>query len=161
DRLVEAAECAWIAGQGERALALLDDADVEDVGTTAVRVSPERVARAGHLRGTIAARTGSVAEAGAVYRAAARAVEEHLPDAAAELWADAVNTAFLRADIPFLRSAVVALDRLAPRVTVPRPRVLGDLATGMARTLTGQGGAELIRRSVEHLATSDTLRADP
>lgn len=161
DRLVEAAECAWIAGQGERALALLDDADVEDVGTTAVRVPPERVARAGHLRGTIAARTGSVAEAVAVYSAAARAVEEHLPDAAAELWADAVNTAFLRADIPFLRSAVVALDRLAPRVTVPRSRVLGSLATGMARTLTGQGGAELIRRSVEHLATSDTLRADP
>lgn len=39
--------------------------------------------------------------------------------------------------------------------------MLGELARGMALTVIGQAGADLIRGAVEHLATSHTLRADP
>ncbi len=152
-RLVDAAECAWIAGQGGRSLALL--------GRAGEPAAAGLIARVGHLRGTIAARTGSIAAAVTEYSAAARRVEDDHPDAAVELWADAVNAAFFRADVGFLRTAVAALDRLRPRVTTLRAQLLGELAAGMARTLTGQGGTELIRRSVELLASSATLLADP
>jgi hypothetical protein len=152
-RLLSAAECAWIAGQRERALALL-----EQLGEAG---SDDMIARAGHLHGTIAARTGSVAEAFEVYSRAAGRVQVGDPDAAVELWADGVNAAFFRADTASLRDAAAALEQLEPRVTTTRSRVLGDLAAGMAMTLTGQDGAGRLRRAVEQLAVGDTLRADP
>ncbi len=152
-RLVAAAESAWLAGQRERALALLRRFDGAG--------GAEQVARAGHLLGTIAARTGSVEEAIVRFTRAAEAVEARLPDAAIELWADTVNAAFLRADTGALRAVGTALERLVPRAVSPRARVLGDLAAGMAMTLTGEDGAVRIRRSLEHLVTSDTLHADP
>lgn len=153
DRLLAAAESAWLAGQGERALALVHQAGPSADG--------EMVARAGHLHGTVSVRTGSVAEALVVLSDAARQVEDSHPDAAVELWADAVNAAFVRGDTVALGEIATRLGALAPRVTTTRSRVLGDLAAGMARTLTGGRGADLIRGSVEHLATSDTLRSDP
>ncbi|MGM1029020.1 MAG: AAA family ATPase [Actinomycetota bacterium] len=152
-RLVAAAESAWLAGQRERALALLRRFD--GVG------GDELVARAGHLLGTIAVRTGSVEEAIERFSRAADAVEARLPDAAIELWADTVNAAFLRTDTGALVAVRAALERLAPRAASPRARVLGDLAAGMAMTLIGEDGSARIRRSLEHLATGDTLRADP
>lgn len=104
-RLVAAAESAWIAGQGERALALLDQAGELD--------GEALIARAGHLRGTIASRTGSLVEATEVYRDAALRVQHQVPDAV-ELWAEGVTTAFFRADTSFLRLAAGTLDELAP-----------------------------------------------
>lgn len=89
-------------------------------------------------------------------------VQASHPDAAAELWADAVNAAFAAADTGSMRVAATALRDLEPRLTAARSRILGDLATGMALTLTGgSGGAERMRASVHHLASSGTLRADP
>ncbi len=119
------------------------------------------IARAGHLRGTIASRTGSIAEATEVFRTTATAVQHSLPDAAVELWADGINAAFFRCDTAYLDQAATALQVLSPRSTTPRSRVLGDLARGMAPTLVGRPGADLIRGAVEHLAGSDTLRGDP
>ncbi|WP_256841731.1 helix-turn-helix transcriptional regulator [Ornithinimicrobium cryptoxanthini] len=152
-RLLEAAECGWISGQGQRALTLLEQAGEPG--------SPDLVARAGHLHGTIAVRTGSIPEAIKVFSSAAQHVQASHPDAAAELWADAVTAALTAADTRFLRVAATALTELEPRLTDARSRILGALATGMALTLTGGGGADRIRASVHHLATSDTLRADP
>ncbi|WP_114905739.1 helix-turn-helix transcriptional regulator [Ornithinimicrobium murale] len=156
-RLVAAAESAWLGGQGGRALALL--AEIGQLEAPAVDV--DLVARAGHLRGTILSRTGSIQVATEVFREAALRVQRTLPEAAVELWADGVNAAFFRGDTGFLHEAADALDTLARRATSARGQVLGDLARGMALTLVGQPGADLIRRAVEQLATGDTLRADP
>ena len=152
-RLVSAAEAAWIAGQAERARDLLDETGVVD--------SPELLARAGRLRGTLAALTGSLAEALDVLGRTAEQVRDSSPEAAAELWADGVKAAFVTADTAFLRRAVVALEDLLPSVPSSQTAVVAELAAGMARTLTGQGGSDQIRRSVEELSRSDLLRSDP
>ncbi len=152
-RLLDAAESAWLAGQGERALTLLRRlGEPRDEALTA---------RAGRLHGTIAARAGSIAEAIEVFSRAALRVEAGRPDDAVELWADAVNAAFFSGDAALLHVAALALERLRPRVGTARSRVLGDIASGMALTLTGGDGADRIRRAVEHLSVTDTLHRDP
>lgn len=152
-RLVSAAEAAWIAGQGERAGAILDQVDAAD--------APDLLARAGRLRGTLAALTGSLAEALEVLSATAEQVRDTHPERAVELWSDGVKAGFFRADTAFLHRAVIALEELLPLVRSTETAVVGELAAGMARTLTGQGGSEQIRRAVDQLARSELLRADP
>ncbi len=152
-RLLAAAEAAWVAGEGERARATLEDVGALTAG--------DLIARSGRLRATIASRTGSLTTALEVIARTTEQLGTQEPDAATELWADGVNTAFFRTDTEFLRRAVGALETLAPLVVTARARVLGQLAAGMARTLTGQGGADQIRSAVAELATGDTLRADP
>ncbi|MGI8947692.1 MAG: AAA family ATPase [Ornithinimicrobium sp.] len=152
-RLLASAEAAWVAGQGERARAIL-----EGVGAL---TSGDLIARSGRLRATIATRTGSLATALEVIARTTEQLGPQEPDAATELWADGVNAAFFRADTEFLHRAVGALETLAPLVGTARARVLGQMAAGMARTLTGQGGADQLRAAVAELATGHTLRADP
>jgi DNA-binding CsgD family transcriptional regulator len=152
-RLVSAAEAAWVAGQADRARAILDEVDAD--GT------PDLLARAGRLRGTLAALTGSLPEAIEVLSSTAERVRDTRPELAVELWADGVKAGFFRADTAFLRRAVTALDALLPLVRSSRIAVVGELASGMARTLTGQAGSEQIRRAVDRLAESDLLRSDP
>lgn len=153
ERLVGAAEAAWIAGQPERARTILDQVEV--------LASADLLARAGRLRGTLAALTGSLPEALEVLGATAEQVRAERPEAAVELWADGVKAGFFRADTAFLVRAVTALEDLLPAVRSSRTAVIGELAAGMARTLTGQGGSEQIRRAVDRLSASDLLRADP
>lgn len=151
-RLMSAAEAAWIAGQGERASSILDQVEAD---------TPDLLARAGRLRGTLAALTGSLAEALEVLRTTAEQVRESHPDEAVELWADGVKAGFFRADTAFLQQAVTALEALLPLVHTPRAAVIGGLAAGMARTLTGEGGSDQIRHAVDRLAHSELLRSDP
>ncbi len=151
-RLVAAAETAWIAGQGHRSRALLDE-----IGTPPA----DLVGRIGSLSGTIAARTGSLAEAVAVLVDTAARVAEGDPDAAVEMLADSVNAGFYRADTSFLAEALTRLEELLPQATMLRSRVLGTLALGMARTLLGQGGADEIRWAVGELVFSTEIRNDP
>ena len=152
-RLVSAAEAAWIAGQSRRASGILDQVDASD--------APDLVARVGRLRGTLSALTGSLTEALEVLSATAEQVRETQPEEAVELWADGVKVAFFRADTTFLRRAVTALEERLPQVRSPQTAVVGELAAGMARTLTGQGGSDQIRSAVDRLARSDLLRSDP
>jgi DNA-binding CsgD family transcriptional regulator len=152
-RLVSAAEAAWIAGQADRARAILTQVDAV--------ASTDLLARAGRLRGTLAALTGSLPEALDVLSGTAERVRDARPEEAVELWADGVKAGFFRADTAFLRRAVTALGELLPLVTTNRTAVVGELASGMARTLTGQGGSEQIRGAVDRLAASDLLRSDP
>lgn len=152
-RLIAAAEAAWVAGQGERARAILGDVGSLTAG--------DLIARSGRLRATIAGRTGSLTTALEVIVRTTEQLGAQEPDAATELWADGVNTAFFRTDTEFLHRAVGALETLAPLVVTARAPVLGQMAAGMARTLTGQGGADQIRSAVAELASGDTLRADP
>lgn len=132
-RLVSAAEAAWIAGQADRARTILGQVELLD--------SADLTARAGRLRGTLAALTGSLPEAIEVFSRTAEQVRDTRPEDAVELWADGVKAGFFRADTAFLTRAVTALEDLLPTVRSTRPAVIGELAAGMARTLTGQGGS--------------------
>ncbi|MGD9960512.1 AAA family ATPase [Nocardioides sp.] len=151
-RLLEAAEHAWIAGQGERSRSLLDQ-----VGPTPL----ELVARIGSLAGLIAARTGSLTEAVDIYAEAAERVAASDPDAAVELLADGINASFYRADREWMAQALEQLELLVPRTRRQRSRVLGHLAIGMVRILLGKPGVETLRVAIVDLVAAETLRSDP
>ena len=151
-RLVSAAEAAWIAGQGHRSRALLDE-----VGPPPA----ELVARVGDLAGTIAARAGSLSEAVDRFSQAADQVAIDDPNAAIILLADGVNASFYRADTVWLAQALDRLEGLLPRATTPDAEVLGTLAVGMARILLGRGGAETLKVAVDDLIETQALQADP
>ncbi len=151
-RLVAAAEAAWIAGQGQRSRALLDE-----VGPPPA----ELVARVGGLAGTIAARAGSLAEAVDRFSLAADQVAIDDPDAAITLLADGMNASFYRADTGWLAEALDRLEGLLPRATTPDAEVLGTLAVGMSRILLGRGGVETLKGAAHDLVETGALQADP
>lgn len=153
-RLVEGAEAAWVAGQGGRARELLDLTLEEDL-------APGLAARSGRLRGDIEARTGHLDDALRVLRHTAEQAAPVAPEAAVELWADGVNTAFYRMDSAYLTRAVAALEELLPVAGSDRSRVLIGLAVGMANVLLGRGGADQIREAVAELIAGSALREDP
>ena len=111
------------------------------------------------LRASIAARTGSLREAlDFLLVAADRAASA---DDETIALADAVHATYYLGDA---RTASALADRLAalrPAVTEPRARALGLMATGMARTLAGRGGADDIRAAVPLLETDPDLGHDP
>jgi DNA-binding CsgD family transcriptional regulator len=153
DRLVSAAECAWQAGLGESAVALLDRAS--DLRP------PLRVrSRIAGLRGSIASRTGSVATARDVLVAAGTEVADVDADAAVLLLGDAILACFLLADTATVSEVAALIDRLVERVTTERARLIGELAAGVAGVLTGHGGPERIRRTVRETAPTDLLVED-
>jgi DNA-binding CsgD family transcriptional regulator len=153
DRLVLlAAETAWLAGQGDRTLTLLDRHATEAT-TTRDRV------RELELRGAVAARTGSVRAAMELLSEAA----EHTANAedAAVLVADAVHASFYLADARVLADLGERQARLLDSVSSPRSRALGLMSTGMARILAGSGGVAEVRAAVPLLETTPELRDDP
>ena len=85
-RLRRAADAAWLAGDGPRALALLDEAAPYPVAAL------ER-AEAAHLRGRVLARRGPVPLAVSVLQEAAEAIAEQQPAKAAEMLAEAAYAA--------------------------------------------------------------------
>jgi len=155
DRLLRGADAAWLGGDGERALGLLDQRE-RDAPSDA---DAEGDARGIELRASIAARSGSLREAlGILLIAADRA--DGADDATVAL-ADAVHATYYLGDA---RTASELADRLAalrPDVTTPRARALGLMATGMARTLAGRGGADDIRAAIPLLETDPELSHDP
>lgn len=156
-RLLRAAERAWTAGMGERALDLLDLQDRE-AGSSEAAVGAGRV-RALELRAAIAARTGSLRQALDILLAAADLAAT--PDDSAILLADAVHASYYLGDA---RTASALADRLAGlqgAVTTSPARALGLMATGMAKVLTGRGGADEIRAAVPLLEGDRELLQDP
>lgn len=151
-RLLRAADAAWTAGDGERAVALLDERQREiDAEPSAIRVA--------ELRASIAARTGSLREARDLLLAAAEQAEN--PDDVAIALADAVHAGFYLGDARTASELAGRLAELQPRLTAPRARALGLMATGMARILAGHGGSEHIRAAVPLLEADPDLRHDP
>lgn len=145
-RLIEAAEQAWLAGSGERAAGLLDEAD--------------RSTRSRAIRAAIAARTGSLAEARDILDAAA--ASEPDCDHALLLLAEAVYVCFYLADPAAALRFAGRIRDLLPRVRSPRAAALGTMAEGMAEILAGVGGAERVRRAVDLLTpTRDPVQLDP
>ncbi|MGH3471404.1 MAG: ATP-binding protein [Nocardioidaceae bacterium] len=149
--LLRAAEAAWLAGQGSRALTLLDQHES----------APGSASRASvlELRAAITARSGSVREALALLVAAAD--EAQSPDDAAVLVADAVHAAFYLADARASAALADRQTRLAASVSSPRARALSLMSTGIANILAGHGGVHDIRAAVPLLESTPELRDDP
>lgn len=158
-RLLRAADAAWEAGNGERAIALLDQRGRDAVAVVAGRTAADD-AREIELRASVAARTGSLREALEILlRAADRPSSA---DAATMALADAVHSTYYLGDA---RTASVLADRIAdlrPDVETTRAHALGLMASGMAKTLAGRdGGASEIRAAIPLLETDPELGHDP
>jgi DNA-binding CsgD family transcriptional regulator len=144
---VSAAESAWLAGAGPRAVALLDE-----LTSPAVRL------RAFELRAAITARTGSLSESRDILRAAIR--ESPDADHRVRLLADAVHACFYLGDATAGLELAVEIEALLAQVTSPYSRGLAQVAAGVARILANDGGAEQIRTAIEVLGSSGPLRVD-
>ncbi|MFE5411044.1 AAA family ATPase [Microbacterium sp. NPDC056569] len=156
-RLLRAADAAWEAGDGDRAVTLLDrrageaEAAAPEAATDAIREV--------ELRASVAARTGSLRKALDILLGAADRATS--PDAATVALADAVHATYYLGDA---RTAITLAERIAalrPEVRTTRAHALGLMASGMAKTLAGHGGAGEIRAAVPLLETDPELGADP
>ena len=146
DRLIEAADQAWLAGAGERAVSLLDQADD---GT-----------RSKAIRAAIAARTGSLTEARDLLVAAA--ASEPDTDEAVVLSAEAVYVCFYLADPAAALRVAERIRHRLPDVRSPRAAALGAMAEGMAEILAGVGGTDHVRHAVDLLTSAGgALQLDP
>ncbi|MFC5175208.1 helix-turn-helix transcriptional regulator [Nocardioides taihuensis] len=153
DLLLMAAETAWSAGLTERALGLLD-AHARSHPSDAARV------RELALRGGIAARTGQLRDAREMLVAAADLSTD--PAEECTYLSDAVHASFYLAGVPAALQIARRLETLAPRVTDPKARALGLIATGMARVVSGEaGGAEDLRAAVPLIRSTEALHRDP
>jgi DNA-binding CsgD family transcriptional regulator len=149
-RLVAAGRAAWFAGMPERADGLLNEALTYDPPST-VRT------QANELRGDIAVKCGSPARARDILVAAAAETTD--PETAVGLLADVVNACFRLGDAATALKAGDDLTKLLQQVERPGTRVIGLLASGIAKVLSGRGGTDEIRQAVA-LAPSVTLDRD-
>jgi DNA-binding CsgD family transcriptional regulator len=150
-----AADTAVLAGQADRAAALLDEAQTyEHDASLSISID--------HLRGQIAAHLGPVQEAQSMLAAAAERAAALQRDAAVVMLAEATMQSFYAGDAQgMLRTAERATELSTTAGT--REVILAGLARGMALVFAGEGadGASSIRRAVALLEASDELRNDP
>ncbi|MFD3403707.1 helix-turn-helix transcriptional regulator [Kribbella sp. NPDC058693] len=149
-RLVDAGEAAWSAGLAERAEALLADA---------LMLQPPLSVklRAQEIRGDIEVKCGSPRRALDILVAAAAECTD--PEVATGLLADAVGACFRLCDAAAGLGVAHELDRLRPALERPGPRIMGMLASGVAKVLAGDGGMDQIRAAIG-LEPSDELDRD-
>jgi DNA-binding CsgD family transcriptional regulator len=151
-RLAAAGSAAWLAGQTERALDLLDRA-------LARTPDPRLRAHIQEVRGAVETRCGSLDDALATLMGAALAVEESDPDTAIRLYSDAIHVClYLGAPAPAMR-ACSAIERLEESSVDPNARALGAMASGMAMVLAGAGaqGIERVRGSATTLVDGNDM----
>src|SRR5439155_4988453 len=150
-----AGDAAWLAGQADRAVELLDRArGHEQDASLAVRIE--------HLRGRIAARRGPVEEARSILVAAAEEAAHADPERAVVMLAEATYASFYAGDARAMLRAAERASELAPRAN-GRAAIFAGLALGMALIFSGAGGAgaRSIRAAVDRLEASDELRDHP
>jgi DNA-binding CsgD family transcriptional regulator len=150
-----AAEAAWSAGHGARALGLLDQADRYTTGDSDVASD--------HLRGRIVSRLGPVTAGTSILMAAAGRSMKSDPQAAVVMLAEAVNAAFYAGDTATMR---VAAERIAAIDLEPlseRTQFFGTMAQGMALAFSGNPhtGSELLRVAVKTAEGSNEAADDP
>jgi DNA-binding CsgD family transcriptional regulator len=153
--LYAAADTAWLAGQADRSVTLLDEA------VTQAHDAPLAI-EIDHLRGQIAMRRGPVQEARAILTATAERAAALDSEAAVVMLAEATMQSFYAGDARgMLETAERAMQLVAG--TDGRAAILAELAQGMALVLAGEGdrGARSIHRAVAMLEASDELRNDP
>jgi len=155
-RLTDAGEAAWLAGQVERATGLLDEA----AGPAPPSSALGQAGRIAWLRGRMATRCGSPADARDVLLAAGADAAPTDGDLAVALLAEAVHACYYLGDAGSALLAAERLERLLAAGRGPRAVVLGTMAAGMARVLAGRGGVDGIRRAVDLLVESPGLLDD-
>jgi len=154
--LFQAAEAAWLAGDANRTLALLDDASLR---TADPAMSP----RVDHLRGQVALRRGPVMDGYSLIIGAAAQITESEPELAVVMFAEAVHGCFYAGETAAMMSAARQAVELASGHCSRRSTFFATMAHGMALVADGQGeaGATAARAAVEILERSDELRDDP
>ncbi len=152
-RALRAAELAWAAGDGAWALSLLEDPPTS--ASDPVASTPEAMS----LRASVAAHTGSLRDAVALYEAAAASA--HGVDDTAVALADAVHTTFYLGDARRAASLAARLADLTPRVGGVRQRAVALMATGIAGVLAGRGGIDDIREAAAIFENDPDVRAEP
>jgi DNA-binding CsgD family transcriptional regulator len=153
--LYRAADAAWLAGQADRAISLLNDSEpMED--DLPLMLATE------HLRGQITARRGPVTEARSILAEAAERAAAMEPERAVVMLAEATMQSFYAGDAPAMVRTAERATELAAALD-GRPAILAGLAHGMALVFAGEGdrGAGSIRAAVARLEASDELRDDP
>lgn len=153
-RLVYAGECAWLAGQARRAVALLEQAE-----KLAVRPTVRGLILG--LRGSIAKQAGSLDTARETLWRASELLAESDPDAAVRALADLVDVCLTLVDA---RSGLRAAERIEGtlrRGCTAESRILGQTAAGIGRVLAGRGGIDQIRAAVAELESASGWIDDP
>ena len=150
-----AADAAWSAGQGGRALGLLDQAEIFTTGDSDVA--------ADHLRGRIVSRLGPVTTGISILMTTAERSTDSDPEGAVVMLAEAVNAAFYAGNAATMgiaeeRIAAIDLESLSERT-----QFFGTLARGMALAFSGTPltGSELLRSAVEMAERSNEAADDP
>ncbi|HST56207.1 MAG TPA: AAA family ATPase [Solirubrobacteraceae bacterium] len=154
--LVAAAEAAWLAGDAQRTLSLLD-------GAQAYAAAPTIAARSDHLRGQVAMRRGPVMDGFPLIVGAAERIAGADPGLAVVMLAEAVHGCLYAGDTAAMIAAAERAVALASRLDSQRARFFAAMAHGMALVADGQGeaGAASARRAVAIMEHSDELREDP
>jgi DNA-binding CsgD family transcriptional regulator len=157
DRLLfAAADAAWLAGDAQRTLALLDDAQRHIA-------APAIAAHIDYLRGQVAMRCGPVMDGYPLIVGAASRVAEADPELAVVMLAQAAYGCVYTGDTPAMIAAAEQAVALAGRLDSRRATFFAAMARGMALVADGRGeeGAASARQAVAILEESDELRDDP
>jgi len=143
--VVTAAGAAWLAGDSERTLRLLDEAH----GPAAA-----------YLRGQVAARRGPVEDA---YRLMVEAAGRSAPEDAVVMYAHAVRASFYTGDAAAMLSAARRAVDLVEDDSSEQAVFLSQMALAVASVVAGDGhaGIAAARRALEVLERSDELQDDP
>ncbi len=153
-RLLAAGRSALLAGRPDRAGTLVEQVDPAYVdGAAAVDVE--------EVKGRVAARTGSLRHARDVLVGAADAAAPVDVDRAVLLLADVVLACFFLGDTAGAMTVAESLERLLGRSTGARARLVGTMATGVARVIAGEGGTDWIRRATDLFGAPDAPTVEP
>ena len=145
DWLIASGECAWLAGQGGRALGLLDRA------AEATTADPLR-ARIDGLRGVIEMRAGSLERARDLLdRAMRRQVDSDEPEHALTLAYDLVVACFYLGDAARCLATADWIEPLLDDSASGQVQIRAEMTIGVARVLGGESGIDLIRHAVQAL----------
>ncbi len=154
--LFAAADAAWLGGDLDRTVGLLDQARLH-----ATRAVLE--ARIDHLAGLVAMRRGPVMDGYPLIVSAADTIAEDDPEQAVVMLAEAVHGCFYAGDTPAMLAAAARAVELAAVAGTRRARFFASMAQGIALVADGQGetGAAAVRSAVAIIEEHDELRDDP
>jgi DNA-binding CsgD family transcriptional regulator len=153
--LFAAADCAWLGGLADRAMALLDEARSH-------AADPGLAGRIEHLRAHVTTRRGPIGEGVALLMAAADLVAEREPGLAVVMLAEAAHACVYAGDTGTMLEAARRASSLASDGADARTEFFAAVARGMALITAGEGeeGAGALRRAVELAQNSAELRDD-
>ncbi len=150
ERLLRAGESAWLAGQIQRADALLRRA-------AALVSDPVTSGEIDGLRGHIALRTGSLRDARELLRRSVERIQPFNADAAVLRLADVGLTCFYLCDTAAGLAVAEELKRQIAACRTPAAVVRGHVAIGVALVLAGEVGMGWIRTGLQRLTEEPEL----